>query len=359
MKCTRCGAEYQGANACPACGQYNEAPAAKKDDITDVILAKVKSLLTKKNLIILGVAVLALLLIGSVLRVVIDTSGLDKYGKMVIPLTDEEGNAYFLAGKKELKGNIEGIGDGGYSADRSTVFAVDSEGALYMVTASGVKETKVTEGCDTILRVSYDGTGVLYMTEDGETMLYNAKNKKAVEVTDEDIEEAVMSPDGDVLVYVINEDGDDKMYYFNGKESTYLAKGLSVISVDNSGKYIYAKSDEDLYRLTRKGDDKEKISGYTSAGYYDDGIYLNNDCTQIMFSKEGKTYLSIKGKEPYKLNGAASSTPIVPYGVIESFYVGNAYVVGCDDLLDLLFRADGNIYSYNKKGDKVGCFRCK
>lgn len=349
MKCTRCGAEYEGANACPNCGQFNEAPAAKKEDITDVIIAKVKSFLKPKNFIILGVAILALLLIGSVLRVVIDTSGLDKYGVQLSIVPDSEGTAHFLAGSKELKDTLENVSDYGYSADRSVAIIADEDGALYVLKSSGLKETKVDEGCSYIMQVSYDGTGVLYYGEEGEIFLYNVKNKKNVEVTDEDVENYALSPDGDVLVYTLSEDGDIKMYYFNGKESTYLAKGLEPISVDNSGKYIYAVGEDNLYRLSRKGDDKEKLSSCSSSSFY-----MNNDCTQIMFSDEGKTYLSIKGKEPYKLNGAASSSLIVPNGVISYASNGDtdAYLFGCDNILDMLFRADGNIYTYNKKGDK-------
>ena len=82
--------------------------------------------------------------------------------------------------------------------------------------------------------------------------LFNISKEKSEKISDDEISNYFISPDGKSVVYSTTED--ESYFYTNGKATKIDNNGLEVISVSNSGKYIYAydSSEETLYVLNKK-----------------------------------------------------------------------------------------------------------
>ncbi len=144
--------------------------------------------------------------------------------------------------------------------------------------------------------IAVDANAVAYINEDYELYLYNGKKSEHIA---DDISSVRISPDGKTLVYrTYEEDAEDAelVIYQNGK-SEKIAEGMRVVSVSNKGKYIYAyDTDNRLYVLNAKGE-SEKIQSSIDTS----SCEANSDKTEVMYTSDGNTYVSVKGGEKQKL----------------------------------------------------------
>ena len=182
--------------------------------------------------------------------------------------------------------------------------------------------------------------------------MYIAKlGGKATEVAD-DVTNYTVSPDGSAVVYTVidgyytdeefeyEEDITSEMFLYKSKKSVYVGKDYNVYAVSNGGKYIYAEKEDALYVLTKKGENKEKLSDTVSSAVF------NSDNTQILFwDEEDKTYVSTKGKKPVKINNN-ELYPILPGNIAMSGLSADV-----ESFLNCAYQSSDSIYFVNKKGD--------
>ena len=297
---------------------------------------KAKDLVLRNKKIALGIAGgIAVILIACIVLGVL-TGGSDfTTVEHDIQFLQSDGELVIVYDGKVIKTGIEEeIDFGMYSLDASVYAFTTEDDELYVF--NGKKVTKVADDVDSFI-ISNDGTGLLYLVdeEDASMYLYNISKKKKVTVLSDanDVEGADISPDGDSVLYSLYEDGEYEVVHFNGKKDTVIVSGEYFgMGLSNDGKYIYVSNEEtgDLYCFNTKGD-REKIASEV------DNIYFNADHTQVLMHKDGKTYISTKGKEPVKISG----NKIVPLLPENAFNNNGVYPI--DDLYEKVYTGrDGN-----------------
>ncbi len=411
MHCTNCGAELEaGAKFCTSCGTRveaapepapaneapvtpeitaeaaapaPEAPAEKKDAIGDLIgkaksffsglWAKVKPALKKaddKAGEVLGnkkiyayAGVIALLgiiiVIAAVAGLIPESNGYLSYERTNIGFEDEQLYAIKEGKAVKLKTDAETIGGTSWSIDGKVCVFMTEEMDIYSL--KGKKTALIAEDVSDYTLSLYGDAVVYTVVEDASEVYYYCKlGKDPVEIFESELEAMltsfIISPDGKSVAYTVYEGELDRdVYFFNGKESEKIASFEgNLIGMSNGGKYIYALSDLDekanrnLYCLNKKGE-KEKIDRVGSENFY-----FNLDCTEIMFFEDGRSYISVKGKEPVKAASATLSL-IAPRYTSPYLYRNpeeNAAIYPVDSLYDHVYSGDGNLYYVSKRDSK-------
>lgn len=129
----------------------------------------------------------------------------------------------------------------------------------------------------------------------------------------------VLSPDGNYIGYIGEVDMDDEEFVgFVGKvgdEAEELGKNEYPIALSKDADLIYSikydskNSEEDLF--VRRGKNDTKL--ISDLRYYD--LFFNSDFSQLLFYKDGKTYLSVEGEDEMKIDGSELS-PILDSEII-------------------------------------------
>lgn len=315
------------------------ARSALKDllGILNPIIDKVKPILLKNKLLTLGIAgaVVALLIFGVVMGVIMGSdNGFIEAEHSLVVGSDNEHIVIIYDGKL-IETNIE---DNGYSAqynmDYSNCIFLTDEEELYIFNGKNV--TKVADDVVHCL-FSNEGEGILYMTEEGDNAslhLYDVSKKKKVEITNEadDLESAYISPDGESVLYTIDDGDEYKVMYYEGGDSIRICSGDYVgLGLSNDGDQIYVAEESysvTLYCYDTKGN-KEKLGEEVT------GIAFNADLTQILFYRDGKTYISTKGKEAVKISNSRV-TPLLTDNAVSFYWTDyNCYPV--EDLYDRVY----------------------
>ncbi len=404
MHCTNCGAELEaGAKFCTSCGSRveeaapaaapateapavetpatetatAEAPAEKKDASADIVgkakdffgglWAKIKPSLKKadekagellgdkKNYAYIGVlALLGVIIVISVIAGMIPESN----GFLTVEYTEpamHDDNFYlFKEGKLiEIKSSAESVRDSDTSIDGKVILFKTGDDELYQI--KGKKTLLIAEDV-TDFNISLYGDSVVFNSVDEIviTYYYCKLGKEPVEIFENEVDSVLtsyaISPDGKSVVYTASDGLDSDLYYFNGKESEKIGGcNGTVISTSNGGKYIYASVlDEDLratlYCFNKKGE-KTKIDSVSSKNYR-----LNLDCTEIMFYDDGRTYISVKGKEPVKAASAELRLILPRYTSSKSEESCTVYPI--DSLYNHAYSGGGNLYFVSKSESK-------
>jgi hypothetical protein len=370
MHCTKCGAELAPETKfCVTCGtpvaqmteaapvapvvtetpvQQEAAPVATAapekegvkidvNEVKDQLVATVKPLWDKvkpflqNKKVLFGIgAVVLLLIVASVISAIFSGGNGFIQREQSIKLEYAEETISIIVDGKLQKTTIDDVeaseyGGGNYSTTTSLngkVVAVNAysedENTLYVI--NGKKLLEVDEDV-TSYQLSISGKAVAYLTrnEDEEgpitytLSLYTISNKKTVTISDEVASRTfAISPDGKSVAYFESKENDEDeieyiLMYSNGKDSTKITSAeCELLGMGNGGKYIYAACENDegeasLYSYDKKGERTKlgKISGST--------VCYNADHSQVMFSNEGKTYISTKGKEAVKAHSNAIS----------------------------------------------------
>lgn len=242
--------------------------------------------------------------------------------------TDREGNPVEVDGKKvyreytasrSMDGKVTAIWVYGEVYESDSSWYSHRAGELYVL--NGKKLQKVAEDvCD--YEVSVSGKGIAYMTkneldEDDKyssytLSLYNVGSKKSTTVSEEVGSSTIaLAPNGKSVTYFEADEGDEEgeieytLMYSTGKKSQKVTSNeVNLVGMSNNGKYIYVirsnddeeKTEYTLYSYNKKGESNKL--GKISSSY--SGVTFNKDHTQVMFTNEGKTYISTKGKEGIK-----------------------------------------------------------
>lgn len=160
----------------------------------------------------------------------------------------------------------------------------------------------------------YDGwTGTLCRAEYAKLKAGSSKNDQYLTTIASNVQSGFwMLKDGSILY----KNGDSTLYYYNGKDSTQVAKDVYNIyqKDDNENEILYTRekdgddTDLDLYYVAlNKKDDPTKIDGHISR------VYMTKDFNDILYSKtndDGKLNLYHAGisKEPEKLASDVGGT---------------------------------------------------
>ena len=354
-------AEASAAEAAAEVAQKKENPLKPMLEKLKPSLEQVKPFVQKNKLMLTGVAgvlllVIAIGLIGSLFA---GGNGFIEFENAMTAMVHDD-EIMLLINDKLVKTGIEAdsIENQSLNIDGTILTFLTGDDELYVV--KGKKAVKVAE--DVIsFTMSVEGSGIAYLSGDHDDCslnLYNVNKKKSTTVIDEcssltmSYYSYALSPDGKSLAYYEfdEEEFEATLMYFNGKKSIKITSSeVDLLGISNGGKYIYVLAENDdgddvLYTYNKKGD-RDKI-GDCSNSY----VYFNADHTQILYLNDGKTYLSINGKEGSKFASGRASLLIAPNAN------GNDRTYPVDDLYDHVYIIydDGeyNAWNLQKKLEK-------
>ena len=209
-----------------------------------------------------------------------------------------------------------------FSLDRTTVsfmnsddeLAILSDGKLKTTGIDDVRNVKISNEGNTLIYYSdyeaasyqnaygyYDSIGV------GTLHLYYVKSGKDIEIADDVvIGSAVLSPNGETVAYVSDYDAPDdfKGYYsVNGKKPVEFGKEKRIFAIADKGAYVYYADDDRIY-VQKKKKDAEKLASDMRGT----DVFLNADCTEMLYTSDGKTYVTQKAGEKKKVSGERLSS---------------------------------------------------
>ena len=166
--------------------------------------------------------------------------------------------------------------------------------------------------------MSADGSTVLYtVNDDDEYELFryaDGKSKSVAKDIDPDI--FCISPDGSAIGYCKHDDDDCIGYIVigNGKAQS-LGKNKVPFAISDGGKFVYFAKDNESYYVQKGTKEDSRVKLTDSIGDF----YLNIDGSQIIFTDDGKTKISVKGKDPVKMTSKSISDVVLPTGTA-SYY---------------------------------------
>lgn len=367
MKCPICGSENPAdARVCESCEA--EFPAGKPKSRKLPLYRKL-SKITNKLILPATAAGLLLLILFAIVYVTTD----DRNGHYIFVeqnvacFTDKSGSttAVFVDGKA-IGDTIEGSVTLYWSGLDNTVtlFSANDGDKTFLWTLYGDELTKIA-GSDkwTDFVMAASGEGIAYTVEDGrETALclYDVSKNKSTKVqTAAQIESVVLSPDGESLTYVMPENGEKTGYFFDGGKNVRLGRDVRAIALSDGGKYIYALSDENgaaadggsadtgTINLHNNRGEKKSVIGPYSVG---SDRYFNADHTQMLYTCEGKTYISVKGGEGVPFFKESGIRPILPEDTAYAVSTNSTidWTVPVDSFYDLYYYSRNAIYQITK-----------
>lgn len=214
---------------------------------------------------------------------------------------------------KTVDTGMESCDYAAYSQDRTVACFVNEDDALIVIRKGKVVKTGIEDVRS--FQISAYGDTIAYFTDTagsyGTLNLYYTKNGKKKEIAEEILRDSVvLSPNGETVAFVGDyEAGDDfKGYYsINGKKPVEVGKEKRVFAIADKAAYIYYVDDDRIYAKKKKKD-AEKLA---SSVYYVKA-FLNEDCTEILFLNDGKTYISVKAGEKKKVSNDEFERLVLP-----------------------------------------------
>lgn len=331
MKCNICGQKNQiSAKFCASCG--SQLPKLTEQEISGAGAGK-SALNTKsttlKAILKIAIPVLALIVLAiAILPGLLKNSNyIFPKGDMVFFILDESST---ISIKNNPKITIDGeVNSISYSLDGSKAAVLvngesETGGELWYLDESG--KYKITDNALSYL-ISASGNGIAYLTDydfDADTAtlyLYDSKSKKATKINDEVFYQGIglcISPDGKTVGYMTDFDMTNEEFRCfikrDGKKAEGLGKNELVLILADDAKYIYYAKivDSNLGSLyVKKGKNETKlISDLSSVDI--ERLFINYNHTQLLFSYEGKAYLSRDGKEKEKIYNSEVNDLVIP-----------------------------------------------
>lgn len=167
----------------------------------------------------------------------------------------------------------------------------------------------------------------------------------------------VISPDGNALAYITKQNDSESVAfyaYYDGKR-VKIGENLIPVGISNKGKYIYYLSQEKdcLYVSNMNGEVKKLSANINPSGRY----FFNSNMTQLIFSADGKWYLSVNGADKVKLTESDSDWlySVAPQGCPRLSNAGRsengpAYIYPLKNLTGHYFQEyDGKLFYINEK----------
>lgn len=308
MFCPNCGAQVEDGSAfCSNCGAKIEAvqpqnvvqpesqvqpePQVQPGEDNFYQQPAQEPKVSKKNIkMIAGIAV-AVIAVIIVVKLVAGLFGGSKDTLVRVYDSDAGKSTLYLNNKKidTIKGNADIY----TNIDKSAFYVVANQDAYYV---KGKKLEKILSDCSSVKVAAHGKAAIL---QEGDTV-YRYTGSKLEELADGDyVSYVAISGDGKSYAYTISDDDDYISYVGTKAGKDNKVKDVEIFAISNDGKYFYGiDTDRNLILVDKKGNDEVLEKDV------DDYIGLNSDGTELMFVKDGKTYVSVKGKEKQKVSGS-------------------------------------------------------
>ena len=244
---------------------------------------------------------------------------------------------------------------GDYSRAIFTAYDEYDEMMLYYIDTD-LEAKLIAEDVDASY-ISYTGEYVVYLqdVEDdvaGDLYIYCVKTGDITKLDKNVYPYGItMSPNGKVVCYIKDYKSEDKNTLCIGgigRDSKEIDDdGCRPLAVTDNGKYVYyINADRKLYLYN--GKESAKITSGI-----DGECWLNKDATEILYTKDGKTYYhTVKMDEAVKIASDKLLDVIVPSDVVY-FYGGNAYLVGVSTFKGAVLSCSEKILWLNDKGTET------
>lgn len=244
---------------------------------------------------------------------------------------------------------------------KSIFFIVYDDMALYYLTPD-MKTIHVADNVYSV-KVSLDGTAAAYtIVEDSysecELFVFNTKNQKSTKIDSNVHNDYIcISPSGKMVGYIKNyESSTDNSLYLGGvnKEGVKVDKdGCFPVAVSDNGKNFYyvdtANYENKLYFYN--GKESQKVISDC-----DSRFWFNNSVTEVLFTKNSKTYYyTPKMEDPEKISNDQVYSILAPYTATANCgYNSNIYYVAKDTFKNtVLITYDGLSWINQKASDTV------
>lgn len=297
MFCPNCGAKLEeGAVFCQNCGVKIEESAAPESNTVSQGEEKAQTpaeekKATNKNVKgIIGI-VAAIVVVILVVKLLAAVFAGKPDNLITVYDSEKEETAVYL--NQKLIGTVDGEADVITNMDKSAFYLMscpEDESTYTVYYVKGSKLVEVADKCEEVVVANHAKTALL-IDEDSALSMYNGS--KLTEIEDEDVLSAAISGDGKYYAYNTY---DDNAYIGNKPGKETKVKDVSIYYISENGKYMYGRDDEGKLVCVNKKGEKDKI-GPSSASI----LGLNNDGTELLFTDDGKTYISVKGKEKKKI----------------------------------------------------------
>lgn len=250
-----------------------------------------------------------------------------------------------------------------YSQDRSAAVFENEDEELILVRKGKVTETGIEDAYNVVVSVYGDTIAYLSDVEAdfqanvkvGILNLYYTKNGKTKEIAEDVLYGSpVLSPDGQTVAFVSDYDASDdfKGYYsVKGKKPVEVGKEKYVIAIADKAAYLYYRDADRLYAQKRKRDGEKLASDLGSVS-----VFVNADCTELMYTVDGKAYLSVKAGEKEKVSNDSVSRLLLPPDALQDYGKYNTargnvmvYHTGVATLKEQLYWTEGDISYLNGK----------
>ncbi|MCL2634191.1 MAG: hypothetical protein FWD34_06745 [Oscillospiraceae bacterium] len=329
----------------------------------------------KKILIIGGIAVVVIFILGLILAggLGIGLGGgggtYPKFNDFVIFEGDEKTIILYGNG-----GKVE-INEEFYRSNRSldgkralilTDYDAEDGGTLYYVTGKG-KPERISNGVFDF-KLSDSGKGFIFWT-DYESSDRTARLNHQIGGTKKTIDNGIhfdnsslaISPDGKTVVYIKDYEYDEDEYIYtwslfastNGNKGERIgraASNITPIAVSNGGKFLYYFRDRDdgTYLFVKKGlkaEDELRL-GQASG----DNYFLNKDYSQLVYTSDDATYITVKGGEKTKICNGKAGYFVTPKGT--QARGGRATVYGFSNFKKKVFYLSGDLNLITNKFER-------
>lgn len=388
MFCNQCGNQMSDDAAfCPVCGAKSNVAAQTEElkaeqtqeavDVkTDLAAANAvpnptpaeKAAKDKKKgfpfKVMIPIAAVFVVVLVLLMVVILGGGGSSKIAaythENVIKYSYHDYTGSFVNYKGEMYESDEEIYDYRNNADYSRfayVERVDDEYNLYYIDTDLVPELIMEDVHSYGFGISYTGEYIYFLQDVdydycGTLYLYCVKNGKITQVdTDVYADYICLSPSGKAVSYMKDyESFDDNTLYVGGdgiKNKEIDDDGCRAVALTDNGKTVYYLN-EDYKLYIYNGKKSEKIESDV-----DTSIWFNEDITELLFTKNGKTYFYTP-----KMNEAVKVCGNSMYGIelgndAVVYYENYGNIIGTDSLKGCIFGTYDGLYWLNEKGDNA------
>lgn len=260
-----------------------------------------------KKFLIPGIAVVAVIVLICLVASLFKggSNGTFTAGKnSIVNILDDDGSAIAIYGSAEFVDlKVEKKGNVYYNASQNVAAFLNDSKELVIVKDKKVIETGYDDVNYIVMSASGDTLAYLSEVKNGEGTLFllDIKSKKAKEIADDvRVGTVVLSPNGKTVAFVGDYDDAEnfKGYYsVNGKDPVEVGKEKRVFAIADKAAYIYYQDGDRIYVQKGKKDGEKLATDISSVS-----AYFNADLSQMIYTNDGKSYITDNGKEKVKLS---------------------------------------------------------
>jgi len=319
--CPKCGlAVSDDAVFCPKCGSAVSDSSENSDTYN---ISNPSSTRARKKIQVIPIVV-AVLIIGFVvlgvwvvIRMSVDSSQFDSYPKMASLFVVQEEEGVLIYGESAQPIEIDGAlayslmsEDGSKACIATKNNSENSNVDIWY--CDGKSAVKVEDGISNIW-ISPAGNRIAYTVKQGNTeeydlFIFDCTSGESSNLCSESGSVFKFSPDGKSYAYTADQRLDNYGGYsyilyesINGQSAQDIGKNLEPFGLSNDGIYLYYLdhgkdyTDNDLY-VQKDGEDNKLASNVSEVGC------LNRDCSQVLYYKNGATYITVNGEDGEKIS---------------------------------------------------------